>query len=287
MSSVRGLSPRQERIGRPDGAALEAGSSTPEAVPLAAVAGGLGAGPAHALRSSSLRATKRASDIVVSAGLLVLLLPVIGAIAMLVRIDSPGPVFFRCDRVGYRGRSLRMLKFRKMVVDAAGSPLTVADDERFTRVGRWLTTYKLDELPQLWQVLTGEMSLVGPRPESPEFVVRHAADYRDRILTVRPGIFGLSQIAFARENAILDEQDPIAHYVERILPQKVRLDRTYAERVTPWLDVKVLFWAAVTVALRRPVAVHRDSVRMRLRRRERDADQLEGRSRRRWHGDQR
>ena len=131
---------------------------------------------------------KRALDLVVSAVLLALLLPFIVVLAILVRLDSPGPVFYRCDRVGYRGRPLRMIKFRKMVCDAAGPPLTKADDQRFTRIGRSLARYKLDELPQLWHVFRGEMSLVGPRPESPEFVERYAADYYGRILTVKPGI---------------------------------------------------------------------------------------------------
>jgi lipopolysaccharide/colanic/teichoic acid biosynthesis glycosyltransferase len=238
MTTVTGISPGSDAITRP--------ATTPAA-----------------------RAAKRAFDVVVAAGLLALLLPIIGAIALLVRADSSGPAFFRCERVGYRGRTLRMLKFRKMVVDATGGPLTVADDERFTRIGRWLTKYKLDELPQLWHVLAGEMSLVGPRPESPEFVARYVTDYYERILTVRPGIFGLSQIAFARENAILDVNDPIADYVERILPQKVALDRMYADCATPWHDINVLFWSAVTVVLRWPVAVHRGSARMRIRRRER------------------
>jgi lipopolysaccharide/colanic/teichoic acid biosynthesis glycosyltransferase len=188
-------------------------------------------------------------------------------VALLVRLDSPGPAFFRCDRVGYRGRRLAVLKFRKMVCDATGGPLTTAEDARFTRLGSWLTKYKLDELPQLWQVLTGEMSLVGPRPEDVSFVERYADDYHSHILTVRPGIFGLSQLAFARENRILDPDDPIGHYVARILPQKVALDRMYAATHNPWLDLRILFWSCVAVILRRPVAVNRQSAVMTLRRR--------------------
>src|SRR3954471_22469678 len=108
--------------------------------------------------------------------LCVLLLPLLVAIALLVVLDSPGPVFYRAQRVGYRGRPLRMLKFRKMHADATGGALTLAEDERFTRVGRWLVRGHLDELPQLWHVLRGEMSLVGPRPESPSFVAHFAEE---------------------------------------------------------------------------------------------------------------
>jgi lipopolysaccharide/colanic/teichoic acid biosynthesis glycosyltransferase len=212
---------------------------------------------------------KRAFDIAISAALLVILLPVFVIVALLVRLDSPGPALFRCKRTGHRGGSLDLLKFRKMACDARGGPLTTEEDVRLTRVGRWLTKYKLDELPQLWQVLKGEMSLVGPRPEDPGFVERYADDYRDHILTVRPGIFGLSQLAFARENRILDPNDPVGHYVAQILPQKVALDRMYASRHDLWLDVRILVWSCVAVVLRRPVAVNRGSAAMGIRRRKR------------------
>jgi lipopolysaccharide/colanic/teichoic acid biosynthesis glycosyltransferase len=220
-----------------------------------------------ALRLTVDAAAKRVLDVLVSGVLLLALLPVLVAIAVLVRLDSPGPSFFRCDRVGYRGRPLRMLKFRKMLDDASGTPLTVSDDERFTRLGRWLTKYKLDELPQLWHVLRGEMSLVGPRPEGEDFVQRYPHEYYDHILTVRPGIVGLSQLAFAAENRILDPQDPVAQYVDQILPQKVSLDRMYAARRTLWLDARISVWAVATVVLRLPVAVNRQSAEMNLRRR--------------------
>jgi lipopolysaccharide/colanic/teichoic acid biosynthesis glycosyltransferase len=210
---------------------------------------------------------KRGLDVVVSGVLLLALLPVLLAIAVLVRLDSPGPSFFRCERVGYRGRPLRMLKFRKMSGDAAGAPLTKANDERFTRIGGWLARYKLDELPQLWHVFRGTMSLVGPRPESPEFTRRYTDSYYGDILTVKPGMVGLSQLAFADESRVLDPDEPIRHYVEQILPQKVRLDCTYAARTSVWLDLRILCWTFVAVVLRRPVAVHRESAHMTLRHR--------------------
>jgi lipopolysaccharide/colanic/teichoic acid biosynthesis glycosyltransferase len=209
---------------------------------------------------------KRALDIAVAGLLLLLLLPVILLAALLIVLDSPGGPFFRCERAGHRGRGLRMLKFRKMHRDAHGRALTTDDDERFTRVGAWLAKFKVDELPQLWHVLRGEMSLVGPRPEDPSFVQCHGSEY-DHILAVRPGITGLSQLAFAEESRILDDDDPLGHYVDRLLPQKVRLDRLYASERTLLLDLRILFWTVAAVILRRPVAVHRGSGRMNLRRR--------------------
>lgn len=215
---------------------------------------------------------KRALDLIVSGVLLALLVPVVLVLALLVRLDSPGPAFYRCQRVGYRGRRLQMLKFRKMVCDAAGLPITKADDERFTHLGRWLARYKFDELPQLWHVFRGEMSLVGPRPESAEFVDRYAPEYYGLILTVKPGIFGYSQIAFADESRVLDQRDPMRHYVERILPQKVGLDCMYAAHPSVRTDMRVLLWACVTVVFRKPVAVQRASGAMTIRRRNRGGD---------------
>jgi lipopolysaccharide/colanic/teichoic acid biosynthesis glycosyltransferase len=159
-----------------------------------------------------------------------------------------------------------MLKFRKMHSDASGLPLTSDDDARFTRIGRFLSRAKLDEVPQLWHVLRGEMSLIGPRPEDPGFVAERFAEYED-ILSVRPGITGLSQIAFAEESAILDKDDPVAHYRDRIFPQKIRLDRMYAAQPTLAMDFQIIFWTAAAVMLRRQVAVHRGTGRMNLRRR--------------------
>jgi lipopolysaccharide/colanic/teichoic acid biosynthesis glycosyltransferase len=209
-------------------------------------------------------------DIAVSAFGLVILSPLFCLIALLVVLDSPGPVFFRAERVGFRGRPLRMLKFRKMRTGAAGIALTVADDERLTRLGAWLVRTKLDELPQLWHVLRGEMSLVGPRPESPSFVSRFRADY-DVILRVRPGITGYTQLAFAQEGSILDPHDPHGHYLEALLPQKVGLDRLYARRASTRRDVSVLVATFVTLVLRQPVAVHRETAALTLRRRETDS----------------
>lgn len=211
-------------------------------------------------------AVKRTIDVAVSGAALVGCSPLFAGIALAVVIDSRGPVFYRADRVGYRGRPLQMLKFRKMHTTAHGAALTMADDDRFTRVGEWLARTKLDELPQLWHVLRGEMSLVGPRPESPSFVAHHRADY-DVILTARPGLTGYSQLAFAREGAILDPEDPHEHYVSRLLPQKVGLDRMYASRMSTRRDFEILWATVKTLVLRRPVAVHRQTGALTPRRR--------------------
>jgi lipopolysaccharide/colanic/teichoic acid biosynthesis glycosyltransferase len=215
----------------------------------------------------ALRApVKRALDVVVSATALVVLSPLFLVIALVIVIDSPGSVFYRAERVGFRGKPLRMLKFRKMHHAAHGGALTTADDDRFTRVGTWLARTKLDELPQLWHVLRGDMSLVGPRPESPDFVARFASDY-DVILTTRPGLTGYSQLAFAREGAILDPEDPQSHYVNALLPQKVALDRMYASRLSTRRDLRILVATFMTVFLRKPVAVNRGTGVLTRRRR--------------------
>jgi lipopolysaccharide/colanic/teichoic acid biosynthesis glycosyltransferase len=217
--------------------------------------------------------SKRAFDIIVSAVLLFCLVGVFAVIALLIKLDSPGPVFYRVRRVGHRGRPLRMLKFRKMRDDARGGPLTVDGDPRLTTVGRVLTRTRLDELPQLWDVLRGRMSLIGPRPEDPGFVALHDIEYRE-ILSVRPGITGLSQIAYKAEAAIVDSDDPVADYVNRILPQKLTLDGLYARSNSLALDLRILYWTLVTVVLRRPVSVSRMDATMRLRRRPQPPAQL-------------
>jgi lipopolysaccharide/colanic/teichoic acid biosynthesis glycosyltransferase len=211
-------------------------------------------------------AVKRGIDVAVSGTVLLVTLPLVALVALLIRIESRGPIFYRAARVGRHGRELRMLKFRKMHHNASGAPLTMSEDARFTRIGGLLARTKLDELPQLWHVLRGEMSLIGPRPEDPGFVAERHREYA-HILAVRPGITGLSQIAFAEESEILDKVDPLAHYRSRIFPQKIRLDRMYAARPTLRMDCTILFWTLAAVLLRRQVAVHRETGRMNLRRR--------------------
>ena len=210
--------------------------------------------------------SRRAFDAGAAAALLLFLAPLFLALAIAIRLDSRGPVFFRCERVGRGGRRLRMLKFRKMHEHAAGPGLTTSSDGRLTRVGAWLARTKLDELPQLWHVLRGDMSIVGPRPESDEFVAAHADAY-EQITTVNPGIVGLSQLAFAQESAILDADDPVRHYLDRILPQKVALDVRYSRERNFWLDLRIMYWGVVAVVFRRQIAVHRQTLRLGRRRR--------------------
>lgn len=214
-------------------------------------------------------ASKRAFDVAFSVLMLICLAGVFAVIALLIKLDSPGPVFYRVRRVGYRGRPLLMLKFRKMRDDARGGPLTIDGDPRLTRLGRVLTRTRLDELPQLWDVLRGRMSLIGPRPEDPGFVALHRIEYR-QILDVRPGMTGLSQIAYKAEASIVSVDNPVEDYLSRILPQKLTMDRLYATTASPGLDLRILFWTFVTVVLRHPVSVNRVSASMKLRHRPRE-----------------
>src|SRR4051794_7116395 len=206
-------------------------------------------------------ALKRGFDVAFASAVLIATLPLVALVALLIRLESRGPVFYRAQRVGRGGQPLRMLKFRKMHHNASGAPLTMSEDARFTRIGSLLARTKIDELPQLWHVLRGEMSLIGPRPEDPGFVAERHADYQ-QILAVRPGVTGLSQIAFAEESEILDKVDPMAHYRARIFPQKIRLDRMYAASPTVAMDARILFWTCAAVLMRRQVAVHRETGRM-------------------------
>jgi lipopolysaccharide/colanic/teichoic acid biosynthesis glycosyltransferase len=207
------------------------------------------------------RWAKRLLDLTAAMALLLVLLPLILAVAVAIKLDSRGPAFYRCRRIGFRGREFAMMKFRKMVDDAAGGALTAPEDDRFTRLGRVLAKTKLDEIPQLWNVVKGEMSLVGPRPEDPGFVELRPDEY-EHILEVKPGITGLSQLAFARESEILDPDDRHGHYVDRLLPAKAHIDRMYALRRSLWMDLKILFWTAAAVLLRLEVAVHRETGRL-------------------------
>jgi lipopolysaccharide/colanic/teichoic acid biosynthesis glycosyltransferase len=220
--------------------------------------------PARAILLQS--ALKRTLDVVLSVLILIVVLPVVALVALAVVLESPGPVLYRAERMGRGGRAFRMLKFRKMHSHSDGLRLTTKDDIRFTRVGSFLARSKLDELPQVFNVLRGDMSLIGPRPEDAGFVVRRQDDY-DVILQVRPGITGFSQIAFAEESQILSEDDPLGHYLHGIFPQKCALDRLYVRSVSAWTDMRILFWTLVAIVFKRRVAVHRSTGRMTLRRR--------------------
>ncbi|GAB4319737.1 MAG: O-antigen biosynthesis protein WlbG [Candidatus Zixiibacteriota bacterium] len=170
---------------------------------------------------------KRLFDLIVALTGLIVLSPLLIAIALAVKLSSPGPVFFRHERVGRRFRPFRVIKFRTMTVNNAGPQVTARDDARITPFGRILRQTKLDELPQLFNVLAGSMSLVGPRPEVMEFVDRYRRDYEE-ILTVRPGITDEASIHFRDEERILAEAgDPQQVYIDEVLPRKIELAKHY------------------------------------------------------------
>jgi lipopolysaccharide/colanic/teichoic acid biosynthesis glycosyltransferase len=185
-------------------------------------------------------------------GVSILLLPfalVAGvAIAVIIFVDSPGPIFYRSRRVGRGGTEFDMLKFRKMRRDATGGPLTRLRDERLTPIGEFLVATKLDELPQLWNVLRGQMSLVGPRPEVEEFVTMYAAEYRE-ILSVVPGITGPAQLEYIEERQLLaDAHESSRLYAEEILPRKIAVDLQYIRRQSLRNDLKILARTALAPA---------------------------------------
>ena len=186
---------------------------------------------------------KRLFDLLFAIAALLLLSPLLLLLALAIRLDSPGPVFFRQERVGRLGVLFRIHKFRTMRVDAQahGLAITVGQDARITRVGHWLRHYRLDELPQFVDVLLGRMSLVGPRPEVPRYVAHYPPALRARVLAVRPGITDPASLAHIDESALLAAAaDPEREYIERILPAKLALQAAYAERATLRSDLGVL-----------------------------------------------
>jgi lipopolysaccharide/colanic/teichoic acid biosynthesis glycosyltransferase len=187
-------------------------------------------------------AAKRAMDLALTLAALPLALPVMAAIALWVRLDSPGPALFRQQRVGRGGALFRIHKFRTMHLhDGAGPQITAGGDARITRAGRWLRRTKLDELPQLIDVLRGDMSLVGPRPEVPRYMALYADDVRRQILSVRPGITDRAAIEFRDEERLLAASaDPERTYVEQVMPVKQRYYLDYVARRSVGGDVRIL-----------------------------------------------
>lgn len=189
-----------------------------------------------------MRWTKRLFDLFWSLLGLAVLWPLFLLIAFLIKLEDGGPVFFRQERVGYKGRPFYIWKFRTMVIDAEkrGKPLTVGRDPRITRVGYWLRRFKLDELPQLINVVSGQMSLVGPRPEVPQYVALYTPEQR-KILDLVPGITDPASLAYRNESELLANfPDPEQVYVEKIVPEKIRLNLEYAQRATICTDVLII-----------------------------------------------
>lgn len=198
---------------------------------------------------------KRLFDLVFSALALVVLAPVLVVVAAWVAADSPGGVFFRQTRVGRNGKLFRIYKFRTMqaLAEAAGPAITVGADERITRAGGWLRRTKIDELPQFINVLLGEMSVVGPRPEVPRYVAQYPQSVRDLVLSVRPGITDRASIEFRDESHLLGQSsNPEQTYVEQILPIKLRYATEYVQSQTLWGDLKLIANTVSAVWMRRP-----------------------------------
>lgn len=174
---------------------------------------------------------------------LLLLLPLLAAVAVWIKLDSPGPVFFRQERVGRHGQLFRIHKFRTMVSDAsmAHRQITVGADPRITRAGQWLRHSKVDELPQLIDVLRGDMSLVGPRPEVPRYVAQYPTPLREKVLSVRPGITDYASLEFRRESELLAlAADPEREYVEVVMPQKLRYAAQYVDEASVATDLRII-----------------------------------------------
>lgn len=194
---------------------------------------------------------KRAFDLLGAALALLLLGPLMGLVALWIKLDSPGAVFYRQERVGRFGVPFRIHKFRTMRQGAGGLPITVGEDSRITRAGHFLRRTRLDELPQFIDVLQGTMSLVGPRPEVPRYVALYPAALRQRALAVRPGLTDPASLAFIDEASLLAAAaDPEREYIERILPVKVQAAVDYAERATLANDLAVLARTAAALLRR-------------------------------------
>jgi len=193
-------------------------------------------------------AIKRLFDIIFAIIGLLFLTPVFAVIAFAIRRDSPGPIFYEAERVGRSGKLFKMLKFRSMYEQPEnnnGSPLTTKDDARVTPIGKWLRATKFNELPQLWNVLKGEMSLVGPRPEDPQFVNSWNKEAKQKILSMRPGITSPASVIYRDEERLLSSRGFLDDYLKQILPDKQRLDQLYVDNNSLVNDLDVLFMTLI------------------------------------------
>lgn len=187
--------------------------------------------------------TKRLFDLVFTIPGIMLLSPLLFICAIWVKIDSQGGIFFRQVRIGKNGVPFRIFKFRTMVVDAEkhGRQITVGNDSRITRSGKFLRHYKLDELPQLFNVLLGDMSLVGPRPEVPRYIAEYSSEDREIVLSVRPGITDNASIEFCSENELLEKSlNPERTYIEEVLPIKIAYYKDYVQSNSLWGDLIIV-----------------------------------------------
>ena len=184
---------------------------------------------------------KRIFDITLSLFGLIILLPFMLIIAILIKLDSKGPVFFKQIRVTKNGREFKIFKYRTMRVGSDKySQITVGKDNRITKIGAFLRKYKLDEIPQLINVFIGDMSLVGPRPEVPKYVAFYT-DEQKEILKVRAGITDYASIEFSDENDLLaSEEEPEKAYIEKIMPKKIELNKKYLSEISILTDIKII-----------------------------------------------
>lgn len=190
---------------------------------------------------------KRILDITGAALLLMVSAPVLGVSALLIKFDSPGPVLFHQPRMGRAFQKFQVCKLRTMRHGTCGPAITLGEDPRITRVGRWLRWFKFDELPQLWNVVRGEMSLVGPRPVVPELALEFQSTY-EHLLTVRPGLTDPATVKFCREAEFLSQfPDPMAHFKAVLTPEKLRLSAEYLEHANVWSDLGVLMDTVVAL----------------------------------------
>lgn len=185
---------------------------------------------------------KRMFDILFSLLVLLLICPLIAAVAIAVKLSSPGPVFYRGVRTGWYGKPFRILKFRTMVEDAEslGGPTTGTNDQRVTRIGSLLRRTKLDEIPQFLNVFIGEMSLVGPRPEVLEYTATYKGEEKC-ILSMRPGITDYSSLEFANLDDLVGDIDPDKYFREHIMPRKTELRVKYVKEWSLWADFCILW----------------------------------------------
>ncbi|MFL5732389.1 MAG: sugar transferase [Chloroflexia bacterium] len=225
--------------------------------------GGRGSGVGHGIRKPTLipdprppnsaahtpdLGLKRFFDVAAAVVGLVVLSPLFAAIAVAVKAQDGGPVFYRATRVGRGGKPFRLYKFRTMITNAdrIGPGITAGGDPRVTRAGRWLRKTKLDELPQLINVLSGDMSLVGPRPEDPRYVALYTPE-QQMVLSVRPGITSAASVAYRHEEKMLADDDWEAAYRNHVMPAKIQIDLDYLARRNFWSDLSILTKTALAL----------------------------------------
>ena len=191
-------------------------------------------------------------DFILSLVGLIFLSPILLLVAILIKLDSHGPVFFRQNRVGLEGKVFKIHKFRSMYLNSINQGnLTIGIDNRITRLGKFLRKYKIDELPQLIDVLLGKLSLVGPRPEVQEFINFYPDVIKEKVLSVRPGITDIASILMIDENNTLGEhKDPRQAYIDVILPIKLKCYVEYIDKKSIWLDIKIILLTIKKIVLR-------------------------------------